>query len=144
MSCLRENFTSSSYGEGLETGWNPIPRQSFTRQVFYRAAKQELGLSNCHSTTEIHHHAHLELLFAAETLLNYARWYENKEKTSDGECFTHGEMVSSLFHTRCQIQLKAHKGIQQVHIKFDTTVCRFARLFESFWPDEIRMFWGKD
>ncbi len=112
-------------------------------EVFYRAAKQELGLSDCHSTTEIHHHAHLELLFATETLLNYAQWYENKGKTSDEEGFTHGEMVNSLFHTRCEVQLKIRKGIQQVHIQFDTTVHRFARLFHAFWPDEIRMFWGK-
>ena len=112
-------------------------------EVFYRAAKQELGLCNCHSTMEVHHHAHLELLFATETLLNYAQWYENKEKTSDGEGFTHGEMVSSLFHTRCEVRMKTRKGIQQVHIQFDTTVHRFARLFNEFWPDEIRMFWGK-
>nr|WP_229250977.1 transposase [Desulfosporosinus sp. SRJS8] len=64
-------------------------------EVFYRAAKQELGLSECHSTTEIHHHAHL--------VLNYAQWYENKGKTSDEEGFTHGEMVNSLFHTRCEV-----------------------------------------
>ena len=34
MSCLREIFTSSSYGEGLETGRAtiPIPRQFLTRQ----------------------------------------------------------------------------------------------------------------
>ncbi len=34
MSCLRENFTSSSYGEGLETGRTSIqtPRQPLTRQ----------------------------------------------------------------------------------------------------------------
>lgn len=112
-------------------------------EVFYRAAKQELGLCDCHSTTEIHHQAHLELLFVTETLLNYAQWFENKEKTSDGECFTHGEMVSSLFHTRCEIRLKVRKGIQQVHIQFDTTVHRFARLFDEFWPNEIRMFCGK-
>jgi len=33
-SCLRENLTSSSYGEGLETGrdFTQAPRQSFTRQ----------------------------------------------------------------------------------------------------------------
>ena len=33
-SCLRENLTSSSYGEGLETGRESAqePRQSFTRQ----------------------------------------------------------------------------------------------------------------
>jgi hypothetical protein len=34
-SCLRENLTSSSYGEGLETGRAPAkaPRQSLTRRV---------------------------------------------------------------------------------------------------------------
>ena len=43
MSCLRENLTSSSYGEGLETGRNrSAPRQSLTRQLFFRALKQSL------------------------------------------------------------------------------------------------------
>jgi len=33
VSCLREIFTSSSYGEGLETDRDPpVPRQSLTRQ----------------------------------------------------------------------------------------------------------------
>jgi hypothetical protein len=34
VSCLRENLTSSSYGEGLETdrAVTQVPRQSFTRQ----------------------------------------------------------------------------------------------------------------
>ncbi|MDQ3776678.1 MAG: hypothetical protein M3461_21155, partial [Pseudomonadota bacterium] len=34
VSCLRENLTSSSYGEGLETGRavTQVPRQSLTRQ----------------------------------------------------------------------------------------------------------------
>jgi len=47
------------------------------------------------------------------------------KKTSDGEGFTHREMVSSLFNTRCEVQLKARKGIQQVQIQFDITVHRF-------------------
>jgi hypothetical protein len=36
-SCLRENLTSSSYGEGLETGreFAQEPRQSFTRHPFF-------------------------------------------------------------------------------------------------------------
>lgn len=44
VSCLRENFTSSSYGEGLETGRDPTqaPRQSLTRQLFFRALQQSL------------------------------------------------------------------------------------------------------
>jgi hypothetical protein len=45
VSCLRENFTSSSYGEGLETGQtHPEPRQSLTRQLFFKAIKQNLKL----------------------------------------------------------------------------------------------------
>jgi hypothetical protein len=38
VSCLRENFTSSSYGEGLETD-RTAPRQSFTRQTFHKILK---------------------------------------------------------------------------------------------------------
>jgi len=34
VSCLRENFMSSSYGEGLETG-RTEPGQSLTRQRFF-------------------------------------------------------------------------------------------------------------
>ena len=43
-SCLRENLTSSSYGEGLETGreFAQEPRQSFTRQQVFRDMKSVL------------------------------------------------------------------------------------------------------
>ena len=42
VSCLRENFTSSSYGEGLETDRDflQIPRQSLTRQLVFKRFKQ--------------------------------------------------------------------------------------------------------
>jgi hypothetical protein len=41
VSCLRENLTSSSDGEGLETGCalSSVPRQSFTRQLDLRSIK---------------------------------------------------------------------------------------------------------
>jgi hypothetical protein len=41
VSCLRENLTSSSDGEGLETGrtLSSVPRQSFTRQLDLRSIK---------------------------------------------------------------------------------------------------------
>ena len=41
VSCLRENLTSSSYGEGLETGraMTQVSRQSFTRQGWQRIVK---------------------------------------------------------------------------------------------------------
>jgi hypothetical protein len=44
VSCLRENLTSSSYGEGLETdrATAQAPRQSLTRQLFFKALKQNL------------------------------------------------------------------------------------------------------
>jgi len=111
-------------------------------EVFFRAAKQELGLTECHSISEVHHHAHLQLLFTAECLLNYAKWQLNKDKTSSEEDFTHGEMVKSLFHTRCQIKLKTKGIIQKIYAYFDTEVQKFARLFKLFWPDELCMFFG--
>ncbi|MBI3302089.1 MAG: hypothetical protein HYZ72_08450 [Deltaproteobacteria bacterium] len=42
---LRANLTSRSYGEGLETGraLAQVPRQSFTRQLFFRWLKGLLG-----------------------------------------------------------------------------------------------------
>jgi len=43
---LRENLTSSSYGEGLETdrATAQVPRQSLTRQLFFKALKQTLRI----------------------------------------------------------------------------------------------------
>lgn len=45
-SCLRENLTSSSYGEGLETdrAHAKAPRQSLTRQLDLRNLKTTLGM----------------------------------------------------------------------------------------------------
>ena len=46
VSCLRENLTSSSDGEGLETGCalSSVPRQSLTRQVTFEEGRRHLGL----------------------------------------------------------------------------------------------------
>jgi hypothetical protein len=73
VSCLRENFTSSSYGEGLETGWNPIPRQSFTRQVFFKEAKQHLKLGTCQSRDFDAQIAHITTTYFLYILLSYFR-----------------------------------------------------------------------
>ena len=44
VSCLRENFTSSSYGEKLETGRiNQAPRQFFTRQGMFQRLESVLN-----------------------------------------------------------------------------------------------------
>ena len=53
VSCLRENFTSSSYGEGLETGEETqAPRQSLTRQLFFKCIKQHLRIKAFFGTCE--------------------------------------------------------------------------------------------
>jgi hypothetical protein len=46
VSCLRENLTSSSYGEGLETGRASaeVPRQSLTRQLLFKEWKSHANL----------------------------------------------------------------------------------------------------
>jgi hypothetical protein len=45
VSRLRENLTSGSDGEGLETGLL-VPRQSFTRQTFFKWIKQHLKIKS--------------------------------------------------------------------------------------------------
>jgi hypothetical protein len=108
-------------------------------EVFFRTAKQELALEKCHSESEANHHAHVELLFTAETLLAVARFELNKEKTSDDEGYTHGEMVRGLFHTRCQVRVDNRKGHQRIYLDFDIQVQQFARLIELFWPEHYLM-----
>ena len=51
---LRENLTSRSYGEGLETGRIPIqaPRQSFTRQLVFKTWKSGMHLAAVTTTTK--------------------------------------------------------------------------------------------
>ena len=53
-SCLRENLTSSSYGEGLETDrkHGKAPRQSLTRQLFFKWIKQNLKIKAFYGTSK--------------------------------------------------------------------------------------------
>ena len=46
VSRLRENRTSGSDGERLETGRSPVSRQSFTRRTFFRFIKQNLKIKS--------------------------------------------------------------------------------------------------
>jgi len=51
VSRLRENLTSGSDGEGLETG-QPVLRQPFTRQIFFKWIKQNLRIKSFYGTSE--------------------------------------------------------------------------------------------
>ena len=108
-------------------------------EVFFRTAKQELGLNTCHSTSESHHYAHIELLFTAETLLAYARWELNDKGVEEG--FTHGEMVRNFFNATYSVVIKAQQCFQTVQVHFDTEVRQFARLINKFWPRNLLLGW---
>lgn len=109
-------------------------------EVFFRMAKQDLAFGKCHSTSEAHQHAHMELVLATETLLAYALWQVNKEKTSNESC-THGEMVRGLFKTRCQVHSRNHKGTKRIYVDFDIEAHRFASLISAYWPKRLLMTW---
>ena len=72
VSCLRENLTSSSDGEGLETGCalSSVPRQSFTRQTFYQDGKGHLGLDEYRMRDAEAIQKHWCLVFVAYSLLH--------------------------------------------------------------------------
>lgn len=108
-------------------------------EVFYRAVKQDLGLTSCYAQSETAHFAHVELLFTAKTLLCYSFWELNKEGAE--QVPTHSEMVRYFFNASCRIDCYE----QQIQIHFDTTTMRFARLINSFWPTLLEMgLWSWD
>jgi hypothetical protein len=67
VSRLRENFTSGSDGEGLETG-HMVPRQSFTRQAGFKEIKQEMGSSKSQTRNADAVLNHLNFCMMATTL----------------------------------------------------------------------------
>jgi hypothetical protein len=95
-------------------------------EVFYRNAKQELGLTSCHSQSKSAHEAHIEMLFIAETLLTYANWELNKDGVVT---LTHGEMVGEIINAKHRTSQK-----DKLYVYFDTEIKRFARFFKKFWP----------
>lgn len=103
-------------------------------EVFYRNAKQELGLTSCHSQSKEAHEAHIEMIFIAETMLCYANWELNKDGVI---ILTHGEMVREIINASHRI---LHKDKLQVY--FDTSVARFTRLFKKLWPKSYDLGFG--
>ena len=64
-------------------------------EILFRTAKQELGMLNCHSPNENHIHAHLTLLFTAETLIRYLLW--EQRRTEGKEDCTHGQVIRTPY-----------------------------------------------
>ena len=112
-------------------------KRRWSIEVFFRNAKQELGLNDCHSTNENHIHAHLSILFTAEALVRFAQWKYN-QKTDKKEEVTHGQVVDLLFHIRCEVNAKSKDSIQ---VYFDTALKPYATFFGEFWPPYLHMAW---
>lgn len=108
-------------------------------EVFYRMAKQNLGLTSCYAQPEAAHFAHVELLFTAKTLLCYAAWVCNKEGAEQAPSLC--EVVRYFFNADCRIRCCK----QQIQVYFDTATKCFSRLIDKFWPQSLELrLWNWD
>jgi len=111
---LRENLTSRSYGEGLETGRIPIqaPRQSFTRQLFFRGFKCILGCRHLlsHSANGVQLQVYMALIVSLLISLWVGR--APTKRTYEMLCFYLSGWASTrevIAHVE-RLQLKAPPG----------------------------------
>jgi RNA-splicing ligase RtcB len=114
VSRLRENLTSGSEGEGLETG-HLAPRQSFTRQVFFKECKQYLRLGLCQNTDFNGQIADTTLTFITYTVLNLQRRFEAYETI--GELFRVSQqylMELTLWERILEIFIKMLQQLMEV------------------------------
>ncbi|WP_269078039.1 transposase [Alicyclobacillus acidoterrestris] len=109
-------------------------------EILFRTAKQELGMLNCHSSNENHIHAHLTLLFTAETLIRYLLW--EQRKTAGKEDCTHGQVIRNLICIRCRNRQAARTNEPgSITIDLDTEAKQFARLIRKLWPLNLELRW---
>jgi hypothetical protein len=101
-------------------------------EVFYRTAKQNLGLTTCYAQSETAHLAHVELVFTAKTLLCFAAWEFNKEGAE--QALPLCEVIRYFFNAGCRISCSN----QLIQVYFDTTTKRFSRLIDKFWPQFLK------
>jgi hypothetical protein len=109
-------------------------------EVLFRAAKQDLGMLTCHSPSVSHAHAHLTLLFTAETLVRYLVWKDQKaEGQEDG---THGQVIRQLLCIRCRLrQVRSTTVEHPLTIHLDIVANRFATLIRDLWPPTLELGW---
>ena len=104
-------------------------------EVFYRNAKQELGLTACHSQSKVAHEAHIEMIFMAETLLNYINWEVNKESAIN---LTHGEVIRELINASHRVVFS-----KTLQLYFDTGCKNFASIIKKLWPKYYDLGFGR-
>lgn len=104
-------------------------------EVFYRNAKQELGLTACHSQTKTAHEAHIEMIFIAETLLNYINWEINKDGAIT---LTHGEVIREIINASHRVTCRS-----KLQLYFDTSCIKFASFIKKYWPKYYNLGFGR-
>jgi hypothetical protein len=108
-------------------------------EIFYRNAKQELGLTACHARNKYSHEGHIELIFMVETLLNYANWQLNIENEKGaGNLVTHGQMIHEIINASHRIFVT-----DTIHIYCDITSSIFSSFMRKFWPQDCRLGLGR-
>ncbi len=111
-------------------------------EVFYRAAKQDLGLTACRAETEQAHFAHIEMVFIAETFVKLAmKEYHDSSGQGNGDegILTHGQVIQGLIIASVWIEHVAHQGKARILVKFDTTSDMFSRVILRLWPDIFQL-----
>ncbi len=108
-------------------------------EVFYRNAKQELGLTACHAQTKAAHEGHIEMVFTTETLLNYAHWQLNSLSNEEGadNLVTHGQMVREIINASHRILVQ-----DKIHLYCDIASDTFSSFMLKFWPSNCRLGLG--
>lgn len=103
--------------------------------MFYRNAKQELDPTAYHSESKVAHEAHIEMIFIAETLLNYINWelYKNGVIT-----LTHGEVIREIINANHRVAWRS-----TLNLYFDTGIRRFASFIKKFWPQYYDLGFGR-
>jgi hypothetical protein len=103
-------------------------------EVFYRNAKQELGLTACHSQSKVAHEAHIEMIFIAETLLNYMNWELNKDGAIT---LTHGEVIREIINASHRVAFR-----NTLQLYFDISCIKFASFIKKYWPKYYDLGFG--
>jgi len=111
-------------------------------EVFYRAAKQDLGLTACRAETEQAHYAHIEMVFIAETFVKLAMKEHHDvfgQGNGDDDILTHGQVIQGLFIASVWIEQVPYQGKLRIQVKFDTTSDMFSRIILRHWPDIFQL-----
>jgi hypothetical protein len=89
-------------------------------EVFYRTAKQDLGLTSCFAQSENAHFAYVK---------HFLWQVKNKEDAEQAP--TISEMVRYFFNANYRICCYQ----QHIQVYFDTTVQHYSSIFETFWTN---------